>query len=215
MTEILASELFCGIDEKAAEDIISELGAYEREYAPGERIFSGGDKTTAAGVVISGIVCIENVDFRGNTNLIARLGSGDIFGEAFAAAAVPMRVDVTAAEQSRILFVPVNGLFLSSELPLMGRMRENFIRLLAEKNVMLSAKLECISKRTVREKVMTFLSMQAAGGREFDIPFDRQQMADYLCTDRSALSAELSRLKKEGIIDFRKNHFVLMDAENK
>lgn len=211
-TDILASALFEGIDEKAAEDIIAELGAYEREYAPSEWIFSGGDMTNAAGIVISGTVCIENVDFRGNSNLIARLGRGDIFGEAFAAAGVPLRVDVTAEEECRILFVPAGGLLLTSELPLMGRIRENFIRLLAEKNVMLSAKLECVSKRTVREKVMTFLSMQAARrGREFDIPFDRQQMADYLCTDRSALSAELSRLKKEGIIDFRKNHFVLSD----
>lgn len=212
---ILSSRLFCGVSEGELSLMLGCLGAKRKSFSKGERIYSSGDVISAVGMVLCGKVHIESADYWGSVSLISECAPSDIFGEVCGVMGeVPIDFDVSAAEDCDILFLTAGKILCScpSACPFHMRVTENLAAALGEKTLALASKVMHLSKRTIREKVLSYLSEQSKknGCAEFDIPFNRQQLADYLCAERSALSAELGRLRDEGIIEFKKNHFVLL-----
>jgi CRP-like cAMP-binding protein len=210
--------LFVGIDDGDLASLLACLSGTERTYMKGEIVLFAGSKPTAVGVVISGSVHITKEDYFGNRNIIAKIGMGGLFGEALVCAkAEAAPVTVTASEDSNVLLVNYSKIITTCPTACVFHMTliRNMLHLLALKNISLVNKLEHVTKRTTQEKVLSYLSEQAQrrGSNIVEIPFDRQEMADFLSVERSALSAELSRLRDDGVIRFRKNRFELL-AEN-
>lgn len=166
------------------------------------------------GLVLEGAVHIIKEDFWGNRSIIARIGPGELFAEAFSCAEIPsLPVSAAAVTDCTVLSINYRKIITvcSHACVFHTRLIHNMLHILALKNQMLMDKLGYLTKRTTREKLLSYLSAQAVqtGSSRFFIPFDRQELADFLCVERSAMSAELSRLKKEGLLDYRKNEFTL------
>ena len=191
--KIKAAPLFWGIDEAELPELLKALDAHSRRYQKGEIIMPEGEKTDSLGLVMSGSVLIVQDDFWGNRNIMARITQGGIFAESFACTGERLTVGAEAESECEIMRLKVGHVLGSCP-------KSNF-----------NSKLGHMGKRTTREKLMSYLSAQAmkSGKNEFDIPFDRQQLADYLCVDRSAMSAQLCALRDDGILKFKKNHFIL------
>lgn len=210
--------LFQGIAEEEQRTLLDCLQARARHYARGETVLRAGEPTQALGVVVSGSVHIESSDAWGNRSILDKLGPGQIFAEVYAC--IPgerLMVTVVAAEDTEVLLLRVDRLLEQGTEPTGGRDRliRNLLEATARKNLHLTQKIFHTAPKTIRGKVLAYLSFQSArqGGRQFSIPFNRQQLADYLGVDRSALSSELGRLKREGVLDFRRNVFRLMGNE--
>ncbi len=186
-----------------------------QEYKKGCTIFRTGDVTSEFGILIDGIIHIESIDVWGNRIILHNISAGQAFAETYAFCKVPMMVDVIAVEDSKVLMVSL-GVLLSDKnkgKTWYGKLIFNLLNLSTSKNLVLLNRIFCISSKGIRTKVMTYLSSEAlkAGSKQFTIPFDRQQMADYLNVERSALSKELGRMQKEGLLSYRKNTFHLHD----
>ena len=211
---LAATPLFQGSTVEEIEGMLGCLGMRERAYSTGERIHRMGDRIREVGLVLEGSVRIESVDVWGNVSVLGMRGSGQIFGEAYAAIPdEPLMVDVVAAEDCRIMFLTVSKVLTtcSRACPNHARTSANLTAIIARQSLALSRRIFHVAPKTIRGKVLAYLSDQAerAGSREFDIPYNRQQLADYLGVDRSALSAELSRMAREGVLETRRSHFML------
>lgn len=209
------SPLFAGIDESQLEPLLDCLTAVKHQYRKDEFIFVAGSKATSVGIVLSGAVRILHEDFWGYRAILSHIGPGGLFGEAFSCAeknALP--VSVIAAEASEIMLIDYRKIVTtcSSVCCFHTRLITNMMHILAGKNILLTQKIEHLSKRTTREKLLSFLSAQAAFAKSTSItlPFNRQELADYLCVDRSALSRELGAMQDEGLINYDKNNFELI-----
>ncbi|MFR4350324.1 MAG: Crp/Fnr family transcriptional regulator [Roseburia sp.] len=166
-------------------------------------------------MVLSGSVDIMKEDFWGNTNLITRCLPGDIFGESYTIRPdEPLEMSIWTGPSTEILFLNVSKMMTlcANACALHNQLTRNLLSVLAERNFQLSRKLEHLTKRSTREKLLSYLTGEARhqGNASFDIPFNRQQLADYLSVDRSAMSSELGRLRDEELIQFRKNHFTVL-----
>lgn len=194
--------------------ILSHLCLPIKAYEKGEYIYRVGDSVRNIGIVISGSVCIENVDIVGNKSVLAVAQSGEIFAEAYACVEnQPILVDVVVAEQCEILFLCVERLFDGKiNCTCKDKIIKNLVMISSSKNIRLSRRIFHTSSKTVRGRVMSYLSQQSTvqGSKSVTVPFNRQQMADYLSLDRSALSKELGKMKRDGIIDYYKNSFKLL-----
>lgn len=207
--------LFRGFTEEETESVLKCLSAVSRSYKKDEYIFRMGDTITTVGMVITGSVQVMREDYWGDRQIIAGIGEGQIFGESYACAVgEPLMVSVMAAENTEVMFLEVRKLLTVCPMACQfhSRVIQNLLTVIAGRNLTLTTKIDHMSKKTIREKVLSYLSFQAEkeGKGSFDIPFNRQQLADYLAVDRSALSAELSKMQKEQIISYDKNHFVLL-----
>lgn len=214
----MKNSLFRGMQEQEVSELLQFLDAREIRYEKNSYIFHTGEVITTMGLVLAGSVYIVKEDFWGNRNILAQIGAGEFFAETYGCLAqAPSNVSVVAAEDASILFLHVRKAFeqYDSAGPVSMLLLKNLLEELAAKNLMLTRKIEHISQRTMRKKILSYLSEQSAkaGSSSFEIPFNRQQLADYLSVDRSALSAELGRLQEEGIIKFRKNRFRLLQGE--
>lgn len=225
----------CRIMDRLAEDEIARLddiaGLRFQEFKKGEFIFSEGDKVTEIAILIDGSVSITKDDLDGRRSVIAVVEPGEIFAETFVAAeydSIP--VNAMCEKDSHLAFISYKSLmsFETPDLPeekdsqilaryrsddsIRGRILDNLMKVLVRKNLIQNRKLQLISRRTTREKLMAYLRMEAerAGSNSFDISLDRQGLADFLCVDRSAMSSELGHMRDEGMIEFRKNHFVIL-----
>ena len=170
----------------------------------GETAIRAGETTRALGVVLSGAVRLEREDAMGNRELVGEVRRGEIFAEVFAVLPqTPLSVTAVAAERTAVLFLPVDALTAEPDTAL------RLLRLVAAKNAALSEKLRHVSRRTTREKLLSFLDAERtrAGSERFTLRFDRQQLADYLAVDRSAMCRALSRLKAEGVLDYDRKQF--------
>ena len=196
------SALFEGIGEGDRAALLACLGARERSISKGQCFLRAGDVTRDLGVVLCGGVDLTREDHWGNTSLLARVGPG-----------VPLAVDVTAAEETAVLLLNVDRALTgcAAACRFHQRLVRNLVMLLAQKNRALSQKADVLAQRTTREKLLTYLSAQAEAARSdaFTVPFTRQQLADYLAVDRSAMTVELGKLAKEGVLRFEKNRFEL------
>ena len=203
-----SSPLFRDIAPADLASLLDCLDARERAYEKGAWLLRRGEWTDRLGLVLSGTVHILREDFWGSRSIVGLAGPGAIFAESYALAGEPLEVSVLAASDARVLFLRVE-----TALTGCGQLTRNLTALLAEKNLTLTRKMRHMARRTTREKLLSYLSAQAlrSGGPEFDIPMDRQQLADYLAVDRSAMSAALGKLRDEGVLEFRKNHFRLLE----
>ena len=204
--------LFDNINEKELEGLLKCLLAKHKTFKKNEFIFCEDDKPTYVGIVLSGSVCVVKEDFWGNRAILAKLGEADLFGEAFSCAEVErLPVSVVASENTQVLLIDYKRIITtcSSACAFHSNLINNMIKILAIKNIRMTQKIHHIVKRTTREKLLSYLSEQALiyKSDRFKIPFNRQELADYLSVDRSAMSNELSKLRDEGIIEFNKNEF--------
>lgn len=207
--------LFRGIAVQELEDMLACLGTDVRGYEKGEIIYRTGDVVTSLGVVLSGSVLIENDDIWGNTTVLDCVGPGQIFAETYACTPdEPLMVNVVAAEPAQILFLNVGRVLhaCSNACGHHTALIRNLLTLSAQKNLNLSRKIFHTSPKTIRGRLLSYLSYQSmrSGSSTFTIPFNRQQLADYLNVDRSALSNELSKMQRDGLIRVDRNHFTLL-----
>ena len=207
------TELFRGTTTVEVEELLRCLNASVREYEKGEVIYRAGQTIERLGMVIQGGVTIESDDIWGNKSILSHVEPGAIFGETYACiAGEPLLINVVAAEKSQILFLEIARALdgRADACPFHGRLAQNLLQICARKNLLLSRRILHTSK-TIRGRLLSYFSEQAqkSGSHQFTIPFNRQQLADYLNVDRSALSGELSKMKAEGILNYEKNAFVL------
>lgn len=207
--------LFMGISDENLISILVCLGATMKTYEKKETIFSEGEPAKYIGIVLSGAVQIVQMDYLGNRNIVANIEAAELFGESFACAgveAIPM--DVVAREDTEVLLIDCLRITqtCSSACEFHRRMIYNLMKLVAMKNIIFHQKIEIISKRSTREKLMTYLVMQAKKNKStiFEIPYGRQELADFLGVDRSGLSVEIGKLCKEGVIRSKKRWFEIV-----
>lgn len=208
--------LFKGIAEKNVDSLLECLSANIMSFEKNDFVFMAGDKVASIGIVLDGGVNIIQEDFWGNRSILAHIGKGQLFGEAFSCAQTEkLPVSVIVTEKSEIMLIDYRKIITSclSSCMFHTLLINNMIQILAAKNIMLSQKIRHITNRSTREKLLSFFSDQAklAGKSTFAIPFDRQGLADYLAVERSAMSNELSKLRDEGLIKYKKNLFELIN----
>ena len=218
-SELQKLVLFRNMTETEILDALRGLHSMEKHIKKGSIFLHAGDTTNAMGIVLEGSVTIESNDMWGNRAILSHVGAGQYFAETYALLPdEPMLVDVRANEDSRILFLYVGSLFESSfSVSWKERILKNLLLISSHKNLVLSGRSFHTSPKSCRGRLLSYLntiSMQKHS-LEFDIPFDRQQLADYLNLERTNMSKELGRMQKEGIILFRKNHFKLIQPDPK
>ncbi len=214
LKEIAPMPLFKGVDEKDLPDLLRCLGGYLKTFKKNEIIYLESQEIHAVGVVLSGAVHMIKEDIDGEKTLLVSIKVGEVFGESFACGSrKDARVSFVAVSPCVLLFLPFQKVMhsCSNSCVFHSRLIENTVRIMCDKNVMLMNKLEVVSKKTLRDKILCYLHIEAQhqGKNRFTIPFGRSELAEYLCANRSALSRELSLMKKENRIDFHKNTFTL------
>ena len=220
------ADLFAGVPHEDLPEALACMSARIATYDAGEIVFLAGDEVPGVGVVCDGEVQVVREDVFGNRTILAKLGASEIFGETFACARAEharhvkiLPVSVIATTPAEIALFDFQKVVASptSSCPFHDKLIENMLGILAEKNLMLNRKIEVLSVRTTRAKLLTYLSSQAqrACSARFKIPFNRQELADYLAVDRSAMSAELGRMQGDGLIRFKRNEFELLGVERK
>ena len=215
---ISKTALFRGCSPSEAEQVLGCLEHTVHAYEKDEIIYSRGRVVTAIGVVLSGSVRIENDDVWGNRSVLNVVGQGGIFAEAYACVPnEPLMVKVAANDDCEILFLSMAKVFEAdgNTCPFHSKFLQDLVVVCAKKNLELSHRIFHTSPKTVRGRLMSYFSQQVSlrGSDRITIPFDRQQLADYLGVDRSALSKELGKMKREGLLDYRKNQFELRIRE--
>lgn len=208
--------LFRGAAEKELTDMLKCLDARERTFQKGEVLLSAGEGTRHMGLVLFGSVSIEIDDVWGNTSLIGRALPGQIFAETYACMpGEPMLVQVTAAEKCAVLFLDAAKVMTTcpSACTHHNRLVKNLLQISAQKNLSLSRRILHTTPKSIRGRLLSYLSEQArlAGSSRFHISLNRRQLADYLGVDRSALSNELSKMQRDGLLTYRKNDFELRE----
>ena len=207
--------LFAGVEDSDLRTILDCLIASRRSYRKNEFIFSEGDAVRSVGIVLSGGVHILQESYWGNRNILAHIPPGGLFGEAFSCAEIDsLPVSVIAIEITEVLLIDYRRIITtcSSSCVFHLVLIKNMLKLLGQKNILLTQKMEIVTRRTTRERLLAYLSVQAirAGNNRFTIPFNRQQLADYLSVERSAMSAELSHMQSDGLISTKRSEFELL-----
>ena len=207
--------LFTGVSMEDLQGLLGCLGGRMLKAAKDQPIFREGDPAKDVGIVLSGAVQLVREDYYGNRSIVAHIGPGGLFAEGYACAGVPaLPVSIIADADSEVLLIDCQRITVScsNACAFHSRIIFNMLQLVAKSNLIYDQKIQITSKRTTREKLMAYLMNQAKlkGSNSFNIPYDRQELADYLEVDRSGLSAEISKLRREGILQSEKNHFVLL-----
>lgn len=207
--------LFDRIGDESLKEMLGCLNAKERSYKKGDAVFAEGDKAKYLGIVLEGSVQLVRVDYYGNRSILANIEPPQLFGEAFACAGLKsLPVDAVAATDTKILLLDAQRIArpCGNACPCHGQTILNLLHIVAKKNLVLHQKIEITSKRSTREKLMTYLLLQAKNAKShtFTVPYDRQELADYLEVDRSGLSAEISKLRNEKVLECRRSTFTLL-----
>lgn len=211
--------LFMGFDEQTISLILEAQGAQLARYARGEVLLREGERTDKFGIVVDGTIFIEQNDFWGNRNLMGRISAGLIFAESFACSRPqrPLAVNVVADSGCVVYWLDCHRLLKQGSLDekVWRTLVANLIHVLSNKNIRFNEKVTHMGQRTTRDKLLSYLSMESrkAHSAVFDIPFNRQELADYLGVERSAMSACLGKLRDEGMLTFDKQHFHLLEVE--
>ena len=210
--------LFAGISREELKSMLSCLDGKIIKTAKGSPVFLEGARAEFVGVVLSGKVQILRTDFYGNRSVLTVVSPGGLFAEAFACAEVEtLPVSAVALESTSVLLLDCKRVLTScpNACPFHSKLVRNLLQGIAQKNLMLTQKIRCMSQKTTQEKLMEFLLEQAKqhGSGEFVIPYDRQALADYLGVERSAMSAEISKLRKAGQIDCTGSRFRILTPD--
>ena len=211
---IRSAQLFSGISVEELTTMLSCLKAEKKDFPKEAFVLRAGDTADSIGLVLTGTVLITQEDIWGNRNILSKAGPGQTFAAAYACApGSKLNVSVLAETPVTAMFLNVKRVLnvCPSTCDHHSRIIRNLLGELAEKNLRFSEKLTHMGQRTTRSKIMSYLSAEAQrlGAHEFDIPFSRQQFADYLGVERSGLSLELGKMKNDGLLDYHKNHFIL------
>ena len=214
LSVIRSSPLFSGISEQELTAMLSCLDTRKESFPKDTFLLRVGDTTESIGLVLSGSVLIIQEDIWGNRNIFSKAGPGQTFAAAYACApGSVLNVSVSAETPVTVMFLNLKRVLTlcPSACAHHSRMIRNLLGVLAEKNLRFGEKLRHMGQRSTRAKLLSYFSAEAQrlGSYEFDIPFSRQQLADYLAVERSGLSLELGKMRAEGLLDFHKNHFVL------
>lgn len=212
------TKLFAGIAEDEISLMLSCLDAHMREYRKGEYVFRQGEHISTITMLVDGELHIQQDDYWGNRSIISHISTGDMFGEAYIAPeSGALLNDVVAVEDSTVIFLDARKIMTvcSSACRFHSIVVQNLFFAISEKNRKLVMKLGHMSKRTTREKLISYLSAESRrqNSSDFTIPFNRQQLADFLSVDRSAMSNELCRMRNEGLLRFDKSRFTLLLPE--
>ena len=206
--------LFEHIETEHISAMLNCLGAEVRSYRKNQNIFTEGETAAHIGIMLSGTAQIVRVDFYGNRSLVTVLEPPQLFGESFACTETQsIPVNVIAETDCEVMLIDSRKMLqpCSSACAFHSRIIFNLMKEISAKNLLLNQKIEIISKRSTKAKLMTYLLIQAKQhGSSFTIPYDRQELADFLEVDRSGLSAEISKLRKENVIDCKRNFFRLL-----
>lgn len=215
LRELSQMPLFAGIREEELSPMLRCLQCFERSYQKGELILLESHAVRNVGLILSGTVHMIKEDEEGCETLILSMKAGELFGESFSCGSSrDARVSFLAAAPCTVLFLPFHRVLHTCTMTCTfhHRMIENMVRMMGDKNVQLMRKIEILSQKTLREKILTYLRLQAEAqqSRRITAPLGRVELADYLCANRSALTRELAAMKQEGILDYHKNTFVLL-----
>ena len=215
MTDILEgvrSPLFDGISEQERGTMLGCIGYHIGTFKKGGIVALEGENLRHIGIVLSGSVDMVKEDLWGHKTMLLRIRKDEIFGETFACGEDNLSVvTFQVSEDARILFLPFDRVMHSCTMACRfhHQLIENMVHIIANKNRDLMRKVEVVSRRSIREKLLTYLSIQSQtqGSRYFEIPLGRLELAEYLCVDRSALTRELAKMKDEGLLDYDRNWF--------
>jgi len=215
LTILKTVSLFEGIDESDLQSLLSCLCAKTESFDKKQIVFMNGDSAEKVGIVLSGQVQVVKEDYYGNTAIVGIVNVGGLFGETFACADIKiLPVSVITTTESEILFIDYRKIInqCNNSCSFHSKLIYNMMKILAMKNIMLNQKIELISKKTTREKLLAFLYSTAKKTKSntFTIEYNRQELANYLSVDRSAMSAELCKMRDEGILKFNKSQFELL-----
>ena len=211
---IRSSQLFSGTSEEELTAMLSCLKAEKKDFPKEAFVLRAGDAADSIGLVLSGNILVIQEDIWGNRNILSKAGAGQTFAAAYACApGSVLNVSVMTETPVTAMFLNVRRILTvcPSACSHHSRIIRNLLSEMAEKNLRLSEKLTHMGQRSTRAKLMSYLSSEAQrlGKYEFDIPFSRQQLADYLAVERSGLSLELGKMRSESLLDFHKSHFIL------
>ena len=212
------TEIFAGATEEEVSSMLDCLSAKKKKYRKEEIIFHAGDTVSSIGVMLKGRALIENDDIWGNRSVLDYVKEGQIFAETYACALdEKLMVNVIAMSECEVLFLDVRKILkvCPNACEFHQNLVKNLLAISAQKNLNLSRRIFHTSSKTIRGRVLSYLSYQAmeSGQEEFDIPYNRQQLADYLGVDRSAMSNELGKMQKDGLIEVKRNHFRILDVD--
>lgn len=214
LRELSKMPLFAGIREEELSPMLHCLQGFEKSYQKGEVILLESHAVRNVGLILSGMVHMVKEDEEGCETLILSMKEGELFGESFSCGSyLDARVSFLAAAPCTVLFLPFHRVIHTCTMTCTfhHRLIENMVQMIGDKNVQLMHKIEIISQKTLREKVLTYLRLQAEAqqSRCITVPMGRGELAAYLCANRSALTRELAAMKQEKILDYHKNTFVL------
>ena len=209
------TKLFSGVGEDDIASLLSCLGARKKEYKKGEYILREGEHISDIFILVEGKIHIQKDDYWGNRSILSVISVGEMFGEGYAAPeSGALLNDVVAVEDSSVIFFDIKRILTtcSSACRFHNMIVQNMFFAISDKNRKLVQKFGHMSGRTTRTKLISYLSEEAKrqGSSAFTVPFNRQQLADYLCVDRSAMSNELCKMRDEGMIKFEKSRFELL-----
>lgn len=209
------SALFAGIGPEERQAMLHCIGYHLRSFRKGEIVVFEEEHVRYVGVLLSGAVDMVKEDLWGGKTLLLRMGVHEVFGESFACGSDAVSsVTFVVAEDADVVFLPFHKVLhtCNQVCGFHYRLIENMVRVIADKNRELMRKVEIISKKSLREKILAYLSMEAEqqGGRYVELPLGRQELAAYLCADRTALARELSAMKADGLIDYDRNLFRIL-----
>ena len=203
--------LFAGLSPQQLQEALRFFAAQEREYPRGAMLKGADDPLTAFGLVLSGHIAVSMQDIDGRQMLLAHVSPGQTFGEALCYLREDAPIGITVLDDARVLWLRCEGLRGELTAPLQRELQARFTAMLARRTLRMNDRIQILSRASIREKLNALFTECArdAGSAAFTVPFDRAGMAAYLAVDRSALSRELSKMRREGLIDFRKNRFTL------
>lgn len=210
---ILHSSLFAEMDSSVLESALDIMNARPEKYIRGDTVHRSFEKMKSFGLVLEGRLQAVCDDIDGNRMILANVTPGRTFGEALCfLGKSDSPVYICAAEDSSVLWLSAGKIYQNSGDSLCAELRNRFTALLAQRTLEMNNRIQVLSKIRLRDKLVTFFSeYKASHGRNFTVPFSREDMASYLGTDRSALSRELSNMKSEGLIDYYRNSFRIIE----
>ena len=211
--------LFQGLEREEISEVLQRFHALIKHFPKSDYIYLAGDCVENLCVVLEGTVQMIKEDIWGEKSIIANLGAGSVFAENFLGKLGDRSVvSYFVASDSEILMLPLGRALYDVSAPSKAsqRLMCNIVSVLADNNTRLIEKTEILCKKTLRSKILAYLEQEARnqGSRQFTIPFNRTDLANYLDADRSALTRELARMKEEGIIDYNKNTFTILQKEH-
>lgn len=214
LTLLEQSRIFSGVSKEDIRSMLTCLSAEKKTFPRNSYIFHAGGQTECMYLLLSGSTMIVQEDLWGRRNIMAKLAPGEVFAESFAAnPGTVLNISAMTESGCEVLLLNTNRILTLCPTACSHHTRlvRNLVSVLAAKNLMFNDKITHMSRRTTKEKLLSYLSAESIrrNSLSFDIPYDRQQLADYLCVERAAMSAELSKLQKEGFLSYKKNHFTL------